>query len=62
MKLALCNEVLRHLSWDAQCQYVAALTEADPPHAVLACHLPLGHIAHVQLNDANRRGILETLQ
>jgi len=25
MKLALCNEVLRHLSWEAQCQHAAAL-------------------------------------
>ncbi len=34
----------------------AAQTEAEAPDAVLARHLALGHIAHVQLNDRNRKG------
>jgi sugar phosphate isomerase/epimerase len=34
----------------------AAQAETDPPHAVLARHLASGHVAHVQLNDRNRRG------
>ncbi len=34
----------------------AAQTESEPLHEVLARHLAAGHIAHVQLNDRNRRG------
>lgn len=34
----------------------AAQSEREPPHVVLARHLALGHVAHVQLNDRNRRG------
>lgn len=34
----------------------AAQTEAEPPDIVLARHLALGHVSHVQLNDRNRRG------
>ncbi|MBN9407935.1 MAG: sugar phosphate isomerase/epimerase [Burkholderiales bacterium] len=34
----------------------AAQAEAEPPHQVLARYLASGHIAHVQVNDANRRG------
>lgn len=34
----------------------AALTEEQAPHEVLARFLASGHIAHVQVNDANRRG------
>jgi sugar phosphate isomerase/epimerase len=34
----------------------AAQSEPEPPHEVLARHLALGHVAHVQLNDRNRRG------
>jgi D-psicose/D-tagatose/L-ribulose 3-epimerase len=34
----------------------AAQTETEPLHEVLARHLAAGHIAHVQLNDRNRRG------
>jgi D-psicose/D-tagatose/L-ribulose 3-epimerase len=34
----------------------AAASESDPPAQVLAHHLRSGHIAHVQLNDRNRRG------
>lgn len=34
----------------------AAQTESEPPAVVLARHLAQGHIAHVQLNDRNRRG------
>lgn len=34
----------------------AMQAEAEPPAAVLKQHLASGHIAHVQLNDANRRG------
>lgn len=34
----------------------AAQAETEPVHEVLARHLAAGHIAHVQLNDRNRRG------
>lgn len=34
----------------------AAQTEADAPADVLARHLARGQVAHVQLNDRNRRG------
>jgi D-psicose/D-tagatose/L-ribulose 3-epimerase len=34
----------------------ASQTETDPVHEVLARHLASGHVAHVQLNDRNRRG------
>lgn len=34
----------------------AAQTEAEDPAAVLSRHLASGHVAHVQLNDRNRRG------
>lgn len=34
----------------------AAQAEAEPLHTVLARFLASGHIAHVQLNDRNRRG------
>lgn len=34
----------------------AAQTEAEASDVVLARHLALGHVAHVQLNDRNRRG------
>ncbi len=34
----------------------AAQAEADAPHEVLARYLASGHIAHVQVNDRNRRG------
>ena len=34
----------------------AAQSEARPPAAVLAQYLASGHVAHVQLNDRNRRG------
>lgn len=34
----------------------ASNTESEPPAALLARHLASGHIAHVQLNDRNRRG------
>lgn len=34
----------------------AAQTEAEAPSGVLARHLARGHVAHVQLNDRNRRG------
>jgi D-psicose/D-tagatose/L-ribulose 3-epimerase len=34
----------------------AAQSEQEPPERVLTRHLALGHVAHVQLNDRNRRG------
>jgi D-psicose/D-tagatose/L-ribulose 3-epimerase len=34
----------------------AGQSEAEPPHALIARWLPSGHIAHVHLNDPNRRG------
>ena len=34
----------------------ASQSEAAPPHEVLRTHLASGHVAHVQLNDRNRRG------
>jgi D-psicose/D-tagatose/L-ribulose 3-epimerase len=34
----------------------AAQSEREPPAAVLARYLASGHVAHVQLNDRNRRG------
>ena len=34
----------------------ASQTESEPPDRVLAHHLASGHVAHVQLNDRNRRG------
>lgn len=34
----------------------AAQSESEPPSEVLARYLTSGHIAHVQLNDRNRRG------
>lgn len=34
----------------------ASVAETDAPHLVLARYLASGHIAHVQLNDRNRRG------
>ncbi|MBX3604659.1 MAG: sugar phosphate isomerase/epimerase [Piscinibacter sp.] len=34
----------------------AAVTEVEAPDVLLARHLASGHIAHVQLNDRNRRG------
>jgi D-psicose/D-tagatose/L-ribulose 3-epimerase len=34
----------------------ASQAETEPVHAVLARYLASGHIAHVQLNDRNRRG------
>jgi D-psicose/D-tagatose/L-ribulose 3-epimerase len=34
----------------------ASQTETGPVDAVLARHLASGHVAHVQLNDRNRRG------
>jgi D-psicose/D-tagatose/L-ribulose 3-epimerase len=34
----------------------ASATETEPPAVLLARHLASGHIAHVQLNDRNRRG------
>lgn len=34
----------------------ASQTEAQPVAQVLASHLATGHVAHVQLNDRNRRG------
>jgi D-psicose/D-tagatose/L-ribulose 3-epimerase len=34
----------------------ASQSEAGPVEPVLAAHLASGHIAHVQLNDRNRRG------
>jgi D-psicose/D-tagatose/L-ribulose 3-epimerase len=34
----------------------ASQTESEPVETVLARHLASGHIAHVQLNDRNRRG------
>ncbi len=34
----------------------AAQTETELPATVLARHLARGHVAHVQLNDRNRRG------
>ena len=34
----------------------ASQAETDPVHEVLARHLASGHIAHIQLNDRNRRG------
>lgn len=34
----------------------ASQSESEPPAAVLARHLASGHVAHVQLNDRNRRG------
>ncbi len=33
-----------------------AQSEREPPHAVLQRFLASGHVAHVQLNDRNRRG------
>jgi D-psicose/D-tagatose/L-ribulose 3-epimerase len=34
----------------------ATLAETDEPAALVRRHVPAGHIAHVQLNDRNRRG------
>jgi D-psicose/D-tagatose/L-ribulose 3-epimerase len=34
----------------------ASQSETEPVHVVLARHLAAGHVAHVQLNDRNRRG------
>lgn len=34
----------------------ASQSESEPVHQVLARHLASGHVAHVQLNDRNRRG------
>jgi D-psicose/D-tagatose/L-ribulose 3-epimerase len=34
----------------------ATLAERDDPATLLRRHVPAGHIAHVQLNDRNRRG------
>jgi D-psicose/D-tagatose/L-ribulose 3-epimerase len=34
----------------------AGLSEAEPPHALIGRWLPGDHIAHVHLNDPNRRG------
>ncbi|RZL07255.1 MAG: sugar phosphate isomerase/epimerase, partial [Rubrivivax sp.] len=34
----------------------ASQAETQPPHEVLARYLASGHIAHVQVNDRNRRG------
>jgi D-psicose/D-tagatose/L-ribulose 3-epimerase len=34
----------------------ASQSESQPVHDVLAHHLASGHVAHVQLNDRNRRG------
>ena len=34
----------------------ASQSEAEPVHQVLSRHLAAGHVAHVQLNDRNRRG------
>jgi D-psicose/D-tagatose/L-ribulose 3-epimerase len=34
----------------------ASQTETEPVESVLARHLASGHVAHVQLNDRNRRG------
>jgi D-psicose/D-tagatose/L-ribulose 3-epimerase len=34
----------------------ASQTETEPVEVVLAHHLASGHVAHVQLNDRNRRG------
>lgn len=34
----------------------ASQAETEPPHVVLSRHLAAGHVAHVQLNDRNRRG------
>lgn len=34
----------------------ASQAEAEPVHQVLSRHLACGHVAHVQLNDRNRRG------
>jgi D-psicose/D-tagatose/L-ribulose 3-epimerase len=34
----------------------AAQAETEPVERVLARHLASGHVAHVQLNDRNRRG------
>jgi sugar phosphate isomerase/epimerase len=34
----------------------ASNSESEPVHEVLRRHLASGHIAHVQLNDRNRRG------
>jgi D-psicose/D-tagatose/L-ribulose 3-epimerase len=34
----------------------AGQSEAEPPHALIERWLPSGHIAHVHLNDPNRRG------
>ncbi|HSW08892.1 sugar phosphate isomerase/epimerase family protein [Aquabacterium sp.] len=34
----------------------ATLAENEPPATLLRRHLAAGHVAHVQLNDANRRG------
>jgi D-psicose/D-tagatose/L-ribulose 3-epimerase len=34
----------------------ASQSEAEPVHRVLSRHLAAGHVAHVQLNDRNRRG------
>jgi D-psicose/D-tagatose/L-ribulose 3-epimerase len=34
----------------------ASQSESEPPAQVLARHLASGHVAHVQVNDRNRRG------
>ena len=34
----------------------AGLTEREPVHELMARWMPSGHIAHVQVNDPNRRG------
>jgi D-psicose/D-tagatose/L-ribulose 3-epimerase len=34
----------------------ASQSESEPVHVVLSRHLALGHVAHIQLNDRNRRG------
>ena len=34
----------------------ASASESEPVHQVLSRHLAAGHVAHVQLNDRNRRG------